>query len=90
MSNATDNAPIAVGQEFDVFVFFTPGQRKHERGKGYLCKATPLWNGSTQLLPYARHRGGFAVSTDAIEWGCKIREGIGNRERTVHCYRRRP
>ena len=83
---------LTAGQVVDVFVYFTPEQRRHQprnsegiRAAGYLCKGTVLWNGSTQLLPYAHTLGGFAVTTAKLEYGARLRDG-----RTVHFYRRTP
>jgi hypothetical protein len=69
------------GDTFDVFVV-----RGRRNGKltGYLCKATAIWNGSTQLLPYSRapELGGFTVTTDSLKHGIRF-DG-----RTVHYYLR--
>lgn len=76
----TDHLPEP-GDCFDVFVV-----RGRRNGKlvGYLCKATAIWNGSTQLLPYSRSPdlGGFTVSTDSLKYGAKF-DG-----RPVHYYTR--
>jgi len=76
----TDHLPQP-GDNFDVFVV-----RGRRAGKltGYLCKATAIWNGSTQLLPYSHSPdlGGFSIRTDSLKFGVKFNG------REVHYYTR--
>ena len=60
-TDLTNHPTLKAGDVIDVFVF--TGKRR-----GYLCKGTVLWNGSTQLLPYSTSPdlGGFAVSTTVL------------------------
>lgn len=74
----TDHLPQP-GDCFDVFVV---SGRRAGKLTGYLCKATAIWNGSTQLLSYIYSPGesGFTVKTADIKHGVKY-EG-----RVVHFY----
>ena len=75
----TSNHLPEPGDLFDVFVV-----RGRRNGKlvGYLCKATAIWNGSTQLLPYSRAQTGFSIKTDGLKYGIKFDD------REVHYYAR--
>jgi hypothetical protein len=64
----TDRLPQP-GDSFDVFVV---SGRRAGKLTGYLCKATALWNGTSQLLPYSRTVTGFTVRTDSLRFGVKF------------------
>lgn len=53
--------------EYKVYVRNTAAVAKVLRKKGFMCWATDLANGTTQLLPYSHKETGFAVDTAHIE-----------------------
>jgi hypothetical protein len=77
MADLTTHPALKAGDVFDVFVF--TGKRR-----GYLCKGTVIWNGSTQLLPYSMSpdRGGFSVNTSTLY------DGVTFQGTPVYGYRR--
>lgn len=67
MPDLTTHPTLKAGDVVDVFVF--KGKRR-----GYLCKGTVIWNGSTHLLPYSMSPdlGGFSVNTSTLFSGVKF------------------
>jgi hypothetical protein len=77
MADLTNHPTLKAGDVVDVFVF----TGKH---RGYLCKGTVIWNGSTQLLPYSKSPdlGGISVKTEALF------DGVTFQGKLVYGYRR--
>jgi hypothetical protein len=68
----------------DVFDVFVVRGKRNGRLVGHLYKATAIWNGQTDLMPYSRSPdlGGFAISTSQLKYG------ITHNGREIHWYAR--